>query len=493
MRVLRGHPSIKVPVWNAYFVADIPEFLYKIVKESKSKYTSSYHRSLRLLEVDKSTLDFMVEQCNKHNISVTFEGEERPEPVCRVFEDDDEYKYQEDAAAALAEMPNALLQFGVGSGKTRITLLALAKRYERKPDLRVLVVTGLAALQQNWYDDSVKFDLCKGKITITGVGNSKESLEMIAHAGDGEILTANFDMLSNIDLLKAFADFNPDIVVFDEVHMIANMGNKRVAGAMRIEGLHELQGDHWSLSASPVKFTPFDWRSLLIWLRALDPEMSQSAFETYYGIWGFNYMSQRVCTAYKNLECLLPLVNSVRLAFRGTELPELTMVNVPVEGGDKKSPYNVRQYNNCVNQNKIDYIRKLGKRCIVACNITKPFSVWTDALKNDARVRVFDGTLSQKQRTALLHSCLDGEVDVLLLSLSAGGVGLNLAEAYSDMAFIECPYSLVDFWQGYGRVYRIGAKYPVRVYKIYCKGTQDEQRWKQIYADFQALKIFYEF
>lgn len=491
MRVLKGEKHKKVPCWNVYYVADIPEFLYGIVKESK-KLTSIYHRGLKLLEVDKKTLDFMLAQCDKHNIPVSFHGEDLPIPELVVFEDDKEYKYQEDAAEVLSTMNNALLQFGVGSGKTRISLLALEKRFKLNTNLRVLVVTGLAALQQNWLDDSEKFNLCKGKFTITGIGNSKESLTLISQAGDGDILTANFGMLSNLDLLKSFVDFNPDIVIFDEVHMIANMGNKRVSGAMRTEGLHELQGDHWSLSASPVKFSPFDWRSLLIWLRALSPDMSQSAFEEYYGNFGFNYMGQRVCESYKDLSGLLPFVNSVRLAFKGTELPELKFIDAPVADGDKKSQYNVRQYNNCVNKHKIEYIKNLGKGCIVASNITKPFAVWKDAL-SDLRVSVFDGTLTLKERKVVISRCINQEVDVLLLSLSAGGVGLNLAEAYSDMAFIDCPNSLVDFWQGYGRVYRIGAKYPVTVHKIYCKGTSDEYRWKQIYADFQALRIFYEF
>lgn len=490
MRVLKGEKRIKVPTWNAYFVADIPTFLYEIVKSDK-KFVSAYHRGLRLLEVNKATLDFMIGQCDKHNIPVTFEGVDISSPCLRVFDDDPNFKYQEDAADELAKMKNALLQFGVGSGKTRISLLALSKRFAINPNLRVLVVTGLAALQQNWCVDSEKFKLCNGKITVTGIGNSKESLKLIKQATDGSVLTANFDMLSTYDLLMAFIDFDPDIVIFDEVHMIANIGNKRVSGAMRTEGLHELQGDHWSLSASPVKFSPFDWRSLLIWLRVLDPAMSQSAFESYYGNFGFNYMGQRICTSYKNLEELLPLVNSVRLAFKGTELPELSFINVPVEGGDKKSQYNVRQYNNSVNCHKIDYIRDLGKPCVVACNITKPFSVWVNSLEN-LRTKVFDGTLNLKQREAILRECIDGKVDVLLLSLSAGGVGLNLAEAFSDIAFIDCPNSLVDFWQGYGRVYRIGAKYPVRVHKLFCSGTSDEVKWKEIYKNFDSLKIFYE-
>lgn len=492
MRVLRGNPCIKVPVWNPYFVADIPDFLYNLVK-NKFKYSSAYHRSLKLLEVDKPTLDFMIEECAKYKISVEYVGEDRPIPQLRLFEDDPNFKYQEDAAEILYKMPNALLQFGVGSGKTRITLLALSKRFETNPNMRVLVVTGLAALQSNWKSDSEKFDLCKGKITITGVGNSKESLKMIESAGDGDILTANFDMLSNDTLLDAFIKFNADVVVFDEVHMISNMGNTRTAGAMRIEGLHELQGDHWSLSASPVKFSPFDWRSLLKWLRVFPEEMSKSGVENYYGVWGFNYMSQRVCLSYQNLEELLPLVNSVRLAFAGTALPELKIIDVPVQGGDKKSQHNIRQYNNCINAEKIDFIKNLGEQCIVACNITKPFEVWKDSLKDYKRVDVFDGSLNLTQRAELLQKCIDGDVDVLLLSISAGGVGLDLAKAYSAMAFIDCPNSLVDFWQGYGRVYRIGATKPVTIYRVFCKGTQDEKKWKQIYSDFQSLKIFYEF
>ena len=482
-----------MPVWNPYFISGTPDFLYQIVKGNKSKFTSAYHRSLKLLEVDKPTLDFMLEQCKKYNIRVEFEGEERPFPELRLFEDDPNFKYQENAAEELYKMQNALLQFGVGSGKTRITLLALSKRYNDNPNLRVLVVTGLAALQQNWKSDSDKFHLCEGKITITGVGDSKASLKMIQEAKDGDILTANFDMLSNDTLLQALVDFNADVVIFDEVHMISNVGNSRTSGAMRIEGLHELSGDHWSLSASPVKFSPFDWRSLLMWLRVLPAEMTQSGFESYYGVFGFNYMGQRECIEYKNLECLLPMVNSIRLVFGGTALPELNMVQVPVEDGDKKSQYNIRHFNNCINAHKIEFVRNLVPQCIVACNITKPFEVWEKALQGFKSVKVFDGTLNLKQRSTLLQECLDGKVDVLLLSLSAGGVGLNLAEAYSDMVFIDCPNSLVDFWQGYGRVYRIGAKKPVTIYKVFCRGTPDEKKWKQIYKDFQALKIFYEF
>ena len=110
----------------------------------------------------------MLAQCDKHNIPVSFHGEDLPIPELVVFEDDKEYKYQEDAAEVLSTMNNALLQFGVGSGKTRISLLALEKRFKLNTNLRVLVVTGLAALQQNWLDDSEKFNLCKGKFTITG-------------------------------------------------------------------------------------------------------------------------------------------------------------------------------------------------------------------------------------------------------------------------------------------------------------------------------------
>ena len=491
MRVLRGNPCIKVPVWNPYFISGVPEFLYNIVKSSKT-LTSAYHRSLKLLEVDEPTLNFMLEQCAKYNISVEFEGEDRPVPQLRLFEDDPNYKYQEDAAEALYKMPNALLQFGVGSGKTRITLLALSKRFAINPNLRVLVVTGLAALQQNWKSDSDKFDLCSGKITITGVGNSKESLRLIDNAKNGDIITANFDMLSRPELLCALFKFNPDIVVFDEVQMAINMGNKRTSGAMRTEGLHELQGDHWSLSASPIQFSPFDWRSLLTWLRVFSGEMSQSGFENYYGIFGFNYMGQRVCEEYRNLEHLLPLVNSIRLVFGGTVLPELITKKVPVTGGDKRSAYNVAHYNNCINMNKIDYIRNLGKQCIVACNITKPFEVWKESLK-DLRVKVFDGTLNLTQRAELLEACNNGEVDVLLLSLTAGGTGLNLAQAFSDIVFIDCPNSLVMYWQGYGRVHRIGATKPVTIHRLYCEGTNDERRWKQIYIDFKPIRIFYEF
>ncbi len=80
-----------------------------------------------------------------------------------------------------------------------------------------------------------------------------------------------------------------------------------------------------------------------------------------------------------------------------------------------------------------------------------------------------------------------GEVDVFLISLKAGGVGLNLTEA--DTVILYDPW-----WnpavqeQAAGRAHRIGQDKPVFVYRLICEGTVEEkilalQDKKQALAD----------
>jgi SNF2 family DNA or RNA helicase len=85
-----------------------------------------------------------------------------------------------------------------------------------------------------------------------------------------------------------------------------------------------------------------------------------------------------------------------------------------------------------------------------------------------------DGSTSSQERMHLVNSFNRGDKDVFLISLKAGGAGLNLTGA--DMV-VHC-----DPWwnpavedQATDRAYRIGQKNVVQVFKLVAKGTIEEK------------------
>ena len=86
-----------------------------------------------------------------------------------------------------------------------------------------------------------------------------------------------------------------------------------------------------------------------------------------------------------------------------------------------------------------------------------------------------DGSMSQQARSAALKRFAEDEdVSVMLLSLRAGGVGLNLVAA-------QAVYMMDPWWnpaveeQAINRVYRIGQAYPVKVKHFYMQDSVEDR------------------
>lgn len=86
---------------------------------------------------------------------------------------------------------------------------------------------------------------------------------------------------------------------------------------------------------------------------------------------------------------------------------------------------------------------------------------------------LYTGLQQAALRKGIIHNFKSGNIQVLLLSLKAGGVGLNLTEA--------CVVIHLDAWwnpaienQATDRVYRIGQKQNVLVYHLIARNTVEE-------------------
>jgi SNF2 family DNA or RNA helicase len=83
------------------------------------------------------------------------------------------------------------------------------------------------------------------------------------------------------------------------------------------------------------------------------------------------------------------------------------------------------------------------------------------------------GKVGAKRRTEMVDSFQAGKVPVLLLSLKAGGVGLNLTKATHVVHYDRWWNPAVED-QATDRAHRIGQDRPVQVHRLIAEGTLED-------------------
>ncbi|CAK7200827.1 DNA helicase rad5 [Sporothrix eucalyptigena] len=132
----------------------------------------------------------------------------------------------------------------------------------------------------------------------------------------------------------------------------------------------------------------------------------------------------------------------------------------------------------------IQHLRDLRRerptiKSVVFSQFTSFMSLIEPALKrSNMKFLRLDGTMAQKARTAVLEEFRQSnKFTVLLLSLKAGGVGLNLTTA-------KRVYMMDPWWsfsveaQAIDRVHRMGQDEEVKVYRFIVKGSVEEKMLK---------------
>ncbi len=134
----------------------------------------------------------------------------------------------------------------------------------------------------------------------------------------------------------------------------------------------------------------------------------------------------------------------------------------------------------------IDELRDEGHRALVFSQFVKHLSVIRETL--DAQkipYQYLDGSTPAKERQVRVDAFQAGEGDLFLISLKAGGTGLNLTGA-------DYVIHLDPWWnpavedQATDRAHRIGQERPVTVYRLVAEGTIEEQIL-ELHADKREL------
>ncbi len=125
-----------------------------------------------------------------------------------------------------------------------------------------------------------------------------------------------------------------------------------------------------------------------------------------------------------------------------------------------------------------------GHRTLIFSNSTMTLDIIQRVL-HGLNISRIDGTTKENDRQQAVEEFNqeDSNVDVMLLSTRAGGLGLTLTGA--DRAVIYNPsWNPTDDSQAVDRCYRIGQKKSVEVYRFIAAGTVEEKTYeKQIFKD----------
>ena len=116
-----------------------------------------------------------------------------------------------------------------------------------------------------------------------------------------------------------------------------------------------------------------------------------------------------------------------------------------------------------------------GHRMLVFSQFTSMLDLLQKELDKQAvSYYIITGNTSKEKRLQLVKEFNEGEVPVFLISLKAGGVGLNLTGA--DVVIHYDPWwNVAAQNQATDRAHRIGQKKKVTVYKLIAKGTIEEK------------------
>ena len=92
-----------------------------------------------------------------------------------------------------------------------------------------------------------------------------------------------------------------------------------------------------------------------------------------------------------------------------------------------------------------------------------------------------DGSVEANKRQDIVNKFnSDPSIDVLLLTTSVGGLGLNLTGA-DTVIFVEHDWNPQKDLQAMDRAHRIGQKKVVNVYRLITRGTLEEKIMRFVY------------
>lgn len=396
----------------------------------------------------------------------------------------------------------ACLADDMGLGKTVQTIAFLLSRAHEGPAL----VVAPASVVPNWRSEIARF---APSLTVYNLNEYFDRLSIIQNAKGGDVIIVTYGLLAPSQQDITSREWN--IICLDEAHNIKNRGTKTSQICMAMSARHRL-----ILTGTPVQNHLGELWNLF---QFINPGLlgSYEQFHQKYIVPIENMQDQE---RRQQLQALVsPFMLRRTKQAVAKDLPDKTEINISVELTDdemafyevirREAEQKVRDGGNQVTINALSELTRLrrtacspeltnaswyegsskvntflelvqnivesGNSVLVFSQFTSFLAIISRALKEAHLPHIYlDGSLSMKQREALVNDFQKGKSPIFLISLKAGGVGLNLTAA-NYVIHLDPWWNPAIEQQATDRAYRIGQTKAVTVYHLISHHTIEEK------------------
>ena len=391
----------------------------------------------------------------------------------------------------------ALLADDMGLGKTIQTIALLLAKAKEGPAL----VIAPASVAPNWNTEFARF---APSLNIIMLNYETSRSEAIRNAGEGDVVVMSYMLLLSVK--EDVINKRWKTICLDEAHIIKNRGAKTSAIAMKLKSDYRIM-----LTGTPVQNHLGELWNLF---QFVNPGLLGS-FENFNKrfIQPIELLHDKV--AQENLDNLIKPFMLRRTKDKvAQELPDKEEIYqhvtlseeeiVRYEAMRQKTQTIIEEElkNNSGNQNiSFNTLAEITKLRLCACSKSKivaltellmtimegggsslvfsQFTTYLTQIKrnlDEAHIHYIyiDGSTPIKERQQLVERFQNGECPVFLISLKAGGLGLNLTHA-NYVIHMDPWWNPAIEAQATDRAHRIGQKQAVTVYHLISEGTIEEK------------------
>ncbi|GAB04138.1 putative helicase [Gordonia amarae NBRC 15530] len=404
-----------------------------------------------------------------------------------------------------------ILADDMGLGKTVQTLAIITRAVAATPDARFLVVAPTSVIA-NWAAECHRFAPGLRVATVTAT-RARTGMGFEQQVAGADVVVTSYTLLRL--LFDEINEYSWDGVIFDEAQFIKNHTGKTHQCARRLESGFKLAitgtpmennlMELWSLLSvtapglfpSPVAFTdyfrkPIESGSapdrLAVLRRRIKPVMLRRTKD-----------QVAIDLPPKQEQALVLDLAARHRKIYDTRLARERQKVLGLLGDWEKNRFQVFRSLSLLRQlslhaslvdeshhgvasSKVDYLTEQlptlvaeGHNALVFSQFTRFLHILAAHLdKVGIAYSYLDGSMNAAGRAEAVRRFTSGETEVFLISLKAGGFGLNLTEA--DYCFVCDPWwNPAAEAQAVDRAHRIGQSRPVNVYRLVSAGTIEER------------------
>lgn len=400
-----------------------------------------------------------------------------------------------------------ILADDMGLGKT-LQILSLLE--QNKVDGEVSIVVTPASLILNWEDEVKKFAPDLRVVSVYGTADERKMI--VEDYQDYDLLVTSYDYLRRDDDLYKGITFN--YIVLDEAQYIKNHKTKSAKSVKELVGKHKM-----ALTGTPIENSLAELWSIFDFLMPgyLFPyayfvreyerpivkdkdEKKQIELKKLISPFILRRLKQEVLKELPDkIETTLPI--EFNEDERKLYLANLSQVNMELQDKLEIDQVNaiailamltrLRQicceprvlYDNIETQSSkmeacIDLIRRLqenGKKILLFSSFTSVLDLIGDALnvENISHYKL-TGSTNKVKRRKLVANFQEDDTTIFLISLKAGGTGLNLTAAEAVIHF-DPWWNMSAQNQATDRAHRIGQESAVQVFRLVIKDSIEEK------------------